>query len=485
MSLSDVEIVAVVDEIQGALAGGSIGKVVDGGPETLVLEVGRERLLLAAHPRASRLHLATGKPDGKKPPSAFAMLLRKRLGGLRLVGLDVQAFGERVVVLDFGPGRDRLVAELSGPHANLILVDEAGAIVATLRPSGSQSRPLAPGAPYAAPPPPPEGVRWRGQSRFGEGAGTQARVAAHYAAVLVAEETAALRAQLDAALRRLITRAARREAALLADLARAEAAGAYKKLGDLLLAHLYEVPGRGATSVTLADDFEDGAPLTIALEPTLDGKANAQRYYKQGKRLSGGRKRIEERLATTRAAAATAGERLAALPDLPLAELARQLAALPAEVRGQKQAPPRRKRDDDAPALPYREFRSAAGDTILVGRSAADNDRLTMSIARGSDLWLHTRDAPGAHVVIRMGKTARGVSDATLFDAATLAAHFSPLAKEAQVDVTYTFVKHIRKPRGTAPGAVYLTESKTLRVRMDPVRLERLLVAPDTLTVDA
>jgi predicted ribosome quality control (RQC) complex YloA/Tae2 family protein len=493
MSLSDVEIAHVVAELAPLLAGLPVGKVYEAWGHTLLIELGKERLILAAHPRASRLHTtgARGKLDTPgAAPSGFAMLLRKRLGGLRLHQLALPIAGERVVELGFGAGRERLVVELTGPHANVFLVDAAGALVASLRPSRSTTRPLAPGATYEPPPPAPATARWRGGDRFGPPPGTSARVAAHYEHELAREEESALREQLAGVLRKAVDRLERRETALGADLAKAGEAEIYRKYGDLLLAHAWELPGRGATSVTVSDDFEDGSPLTIVLLPTLDGKQNAARYYKQHKRLTGGKKRIHERLAATRAGLEHARARLAELHNRDLAGLRALVATLPPELRpapGETRRARARRRDEDAAeaaALPYREYRSLAGDVILVGKSASDNDTLSFRVARGNDLWMHTRDAPGAHVVVkRRGKEsgATGLAEATMLDAATLAAHNSPLASEAQVDVTYTAAKNLRKPRGAPPGLVYVSDAKTLRVRMDPERLARLLAPPGDL----
>ncbi len=493
MSLSDVEIAHVVAELAPLVAGQPVGKVYEAWGHTLLLEVGRERLIVSAQPRASRLHTTAARGRLDTPgaaPSGFAMLLRKRLGGLRVVALRVLAPGERVVELDFGTGRDRLVAELTGPHANVFLVDPEGKLVASLRPSRSTTRPLAPGVIYEVPPLAPEGARWRGGDRFGAEPGVPTRVARHYDEQLAREEETALREQLSAVLRRAVDRLERRDVALATDLARAAEAEIYRKYGDLLLAHLYELPGRGATSATVSDDFEDGSPLTITLLPTLDAKQNAARFYKQHKRLTGGKKRIHERIAATRAALELGRARLAELHTVDLPGLRAIAAALPPELRpaagdsARTRARRRVEADASAAALPYREYRSLAGDVILVGKSAADNDTLSFRVARGNDLWLHTLDAPGAHVVVRRRGSsagATGLSEATLLDAGTLAAHNSPLAGEAQVDISYTAAKNLRKPRGAAPGAVYVSDSKTLRVRMDPERLARLLAPPSEL----
>jgi predicted ribosome quality control (RQC) complex YloA/Tae2 family protein len=393
------------------------------------------------------------------------MLLRKRFGGLRLVALSTITAGERVVALDFGAQHDRLIAELTGPHANVFVVDPEGTIVASLRPASSATRPLSPGVPYAPPPAAPPTASWRGRDRFGSQDGVSARIAAHYDDQLRAAEEALLREQAGVQLRRAIDRLERREAALRGDLARVDEAASFRKLGDLILAHLHEIGGRGKSSITLPDDFEDGAPLTIPLDPALDARENAARFYKQHTRLTAGRRRVVARLTDTTNALTEARARLASLASLPIASLRELVPAARAVSRAAAARP--------APRLPYRTFTSLAGDEILAGRTAADNDTLTFRVARGSDLWLHTRDAPGSHVIVR----SRGgeVAEQTLLDAATLAAHYSPLSGEAQVDVSVTRVKNLRKPKHAAPGLVFVSDAKTLRVRMEPTRLARLL----------
>ena len=463
-SLSAAELADVARELDHELSGHGLGKVYD-ADQGLLLELGRATLLVSIHPRASRAHLAT-KPRAAAAPSGFAMLLRKRLGGLRVEKISALP-GERILVLSFGAARDRLVAELTGPHGNVFLVGGDDVIVAALRRSTSTTRTLGPGVPWTAPDAAPPTAAWKTSHRFGPEPHVLARVAAHYDTALAAAAHAELLDRAAVAIRRDVDRLSRRAAALRGDLAKADAAQIFRKLGDLLLAHLHELPSRGATSVTLADDFEDGTPITIVLDPTQDGRQNAARFYKQHKRLAAGRSRMLARLdETTRAISARESQALA-LTTMPDAELA----AIAAKAPG-RQA--RARREEPEERLPYRTFTSHGGLAIWVGRSAADNDTLTFRHARGADLWLHTRDAPGAHVIVPLRGGAQ-LTDPVLLDAATLAAHYSPLSKEAQVDISYTAVKNVRKAKGMAPGAVFTSDTKTIRVRLEPDRVRRLL----------
>ncbi len=259
------------------------------------------------------------------------------------------------------------------------------------------------------------------------------------------------------------TKLARLRAALEDDLVRVDGAEALRQKGDLLLAHLHEVP-RGAKSVQLPNDFVDGSLVDIKLDPARTARDNAERIYKEARRLGRARGAIERRVAET---------------TTRLGEIAQALAALAGTsdevlLADARRAPPPKKKGAPAPSLPYKRFLSLHDVPIYVGRGAKKNDELTWKVARGNDLWLHTRDVPGAHVVVPL-EGGRSVDPDTLVDAATLAAHHSNARDETQVDVGYALRKHLRKPRGGNPGAVLVSNEKTLRVRMEPARLERLL----------
>jgi len=126
-----------------------------------------------------------------------------------------------------------------------------------------------------------------------------------------------------------------------------------------------------------------------------------------------------------------------------------------------------------APRLPYRTYRSSGGLAIWVGRGAASNDALTFGAAAPNDVWLHARDAAGAHVVLRWSN-ADAPPARDLREAAVLAAWHSKARGSAVVPVDWTRRKHVRKPRGAAPGTVILREERTLMVRPDEA-LERAL----------
>lgn len=162
----------------------------------------------------------------------------------------------------------------------------------------------------------------------------------------------------------------------------------------------------------------------------------------------------------------------------------RALASLPARLAAGASPPPPRRPTQlggepraaaraAAPRVPYRTYRSSGGIAIWVGRGAASNDELTFGAAAPNDVWLHARDAAGAHVVLRW-TNADTPPAKDLREAASLAAWHSKSRGAAVVPVDWTRRKHVRKPRGAKPGTVILREERTIMVRPDAA-LERRL----------
>ncbi len=224
-----------------------------------------------------------------------------------------------------------------------------------------------------------------------------------------------------------------------------------KEKADLILARLSDIP-RGRAEVEI-EGF-DGRQVRLKLDPTLTPVAYAQALYRRAgklrRRLSALPKREEalrKELVRLKELEKTLTERPELAPFL-VGELS-LLGALPQQRHGK--APP--------PARP-RQLR--IGDfTVLVGRSAEENDRLVRE-AQPHDLWLHARGVPGAHVVVRT--SGREVPEGVLRQAARLAAWHSRARGERKVPVSYTEARHLRKPRGAPPGAVILKEESVIVV---------------------
>ena len=483
MSLSAGEIAAVVEELQ-PLAGAHLSDVRVHAPRALSLELrgpaGPAEVLLSAEADLTRLHAVAARPPRPETPFAFQGLLRRELSGARLRSLAAMP-GDRVVELRFE--RDglelRLVAELTGRHGNLFLVDGAGRIRASAVPNLSSRRRLVPGQAYLAPAPrpPEEGGGRRFEPVPGAPFPLSAAIEAFYRAREEERTLAEARRRLREPVRAALARGRRALERLADEAARVPEAESDRRAADLLKPALRSLH-RGDREAILTEYAAEGPrQVRVALDPSLTPRQNMERYYRHYRRIVESAARVEARAAEVRGRQGELEALLRSLEDadLPrLARLEREARALGAAPR--PKPPARRRREEPAP--PYRGFRSVSGSAILVGRGAAENDALTFRVARGNDLWLHLRGRPGAHVVLRLARD-RGPDQESLLDAAHLAAHFSDARGEPGPEVAYTRVKHVKKPRGAPPGAVTYSQERSIRLRVEPARLERLLASEE------
>jgi predicted ribosome quality control (RQC) complex YloA/Tae2 family protein len=243
------------------------------------------------------------------------------------------------------------------------------------------------------------------------------------------------------------------------DLGRAKKYSELKELGDLLIANLSRIQ-KGQTEIEV-EDFYHGGNRVIALDPRLEPSENAQRYYARYKKG----KRAVEKLAVRRRELEL---ELRYLGDLEMhleqAETLDELRTLEEEfiAEGFLRAPKRPSRPPKGTGP--RRFELEGGWTILVGHSGRENDRLVRA-AHPEDVWLHARDRPGAHVIVAGPRKGELPPEPVLLRAAELAAYYSRGRGSAKVSVTYTRVKHLRRPNGARPGLVLVPrEEGTLTV---------------------
>ena len=277
--------------------------------------------------------------------------------------------------------------------------------------------------------------------------------------------------QLGRLLLRHLKRLEKKRDAISADLERAAAAEELHQKASLILAHIAEIPADASYFEARTWD-EEPRQIRIELDPRKGPSETAQDLFKKSKRLKRGLDVAPNRLEAVETEIRELRRAQDRLEDCSVQELASKLEALGVSTTAPKER--ERKRRQAGTRLPYREFLSSDGAAVLVGRGAADNDRLTLRVARPHDLWLHARGVTGAHVVVPLGK-GKSCSSETLVDAATLAAHFSDLRGETIVDVLYTPRRFVHKRRGSPVGSVTLGSEKVIAVRLEPERLQRLL----------
>lgn len=451
------------------------------------------RLKLSADPDLPRFFLQTAREKHRKSPEGpFYRRLTAELDGARLYDLE-RLSSDRIVRFSFDqtPGGERraLVLELTGRHSNLVLLDGGERVLEMLvaPPKGRAEPRLSAGEPWRPPPgrPRPSGpglcellTPEAGERDDAQPPQPGAPLSFLVERVLGREvaETSGARARRDLLKRvdRRLGRAARLERGLIRKAEAAEGVERVREDGELLKAHFDRLK-RGLTEVELDDFFApDGGVRVVSLEPDRSPTENIELTFARYRKLLRAAANVNGELEECRARLRSLEELRAEAADEARDPTEVEARAMQRGLLSQKQEADVRRRKTPAPRKPYRVFTGSAGGEIRVGRSARDNDELTLRHSKGSDLWLHTADAPGSHVVLRLDKGAEPDPD-ELLDAAHLAAHFSPLKDARKVAVHVARRKLVHKPKGAKAGLVTLSGGKVLALRVQPERLKRLL----------
>ena len=265
---------------------------------------------------------------------------------------------------------------------------------------------------------------------------------------------------LEKALRTARDQNRKRLNAMLDALSEESRADKYENWGHLLMAAQKSIPPN-VDRVEVDDLFNENTQVAIPLDPNLTGIENAEKYYDKARRTRAARAHAEERLEGIEALAEHAGQLLEKLNQLKTASEIKKFEKAHADqlapFLGQQNA-----RSEDQ--IPFRRYDLGHGYEVWVGRNAKQNDLLTFKHARKFDLWMHARGVPGSHAVLR--RTGRTVIPPKniLEQAASITAFYSKARGSSLVPVIVVERKHVRKPKGAAPGAVLVEKEEVLLV---------------------
>ena len=254
-------------------------------------------------------------------------------------------------------------------------------------------------------------------------------------------------------------RTARKISKQQAELARCGEREQLRICGDLLQANLYRIE-RGSAFVDVENFYdEQGKTLRIKLNPAISPAANAQKYYKDYQKA----KNAEIVLAKQIKKGNVEIEYIESVLDtVDRAENERELSQIREELTEQGYLKRQKGKQRQQAKLPPLEFESSDGFRIFVGRNNRQNDKLTLKTAAKNDMWLHTKDIHGSHVIIE--SNGREISDKAILEAAQLAAYNSKARNSDKVPVDYTLARYVSKPNGSKPGMVIYVNNKTIYV---------------------
>jgi len=455
VSLNWLEINKVLEEL--SLEGAFLQNIRQISYTKLIFEMhspGRSFNLLICLERTSlRLHEISGKSPSLSRPPRFTAYMRSRIKGARVVRAE-QIGSDRIVRMDLKKGdrTDILYIRLWGGAANIILCDSDDRILDAF--SRRPSRGEIPGELYR---PESDGASPRKEFTVREIPDEASSFSSCLEEFYEQRESSDLLTSLKERIRKDLEYrenglrvSLKNQEERLKEYSRGEQ---YREYADSLMSSLHLI--QKGTKEFMTSEGEH-----IILDPTLTGVQNAQEYYKKAGKAARGRELREQETENLKSRLNKVSRDLALLDSINDVALLQSMVPAVSEQK---------KETKTTPGLTF----TSGPFTILVGRSAKENEALLGQHVRGNDYWLHTRDYPGAYVFIRLPK-GKTVPLTTLLDAGNLALFYSKAKESGAADLYYTQVKYLRKPKEGKKGLVLPTKEKNLYVKLDESRIQRL-----------
>ena len=258
-------------------------------------------------------------------------------------------------------------------------------------------------------------------------------------------------------------------AALEQDLAHAENAEEQRMLADTIMANIYQLR-KGQTQAELINIY-DGESVTVQLSPILSPTENAQAYYKRYNKYKRAQSEVALQITATEEMlqylASLDSSLLTATSKSEIEEIRQEMIAADLiKVIGKKKKSALQK------SQPL-HIRLSEDTDLYIGKNNRQNDYVTFSIGGPRDLWFHTKDIPGSHIILKTTLPEAREEDIAL--AVELAAYFSKAREGSSVPVDCVQRRYVKKPSGSKPGFVIFTNQKTYYATPDAQKLEKYL----------
>lgn len=483
---------SVIEEIAPLLENRRVGKIFQVSAHSLAFDfrphTGNYLFISVEPSQTPRIYLIERRlKDLEKQaevPSNFLQFIRKRLSHADLQKI-IKDENDRIVHFKFR-GYDEesdafqhftLVAQFTGRSANVFFLDAEEKILDSLRESQVEGRQI--GEIYRK-------IEFDAETRRNIGAenteflGLQAETGnkslsqildLHFQQIEAEREFSQLAKVTENYLSQEVKQREKLFLKLQTDLAKHGNAEDHKRHGDLLLANIGTAQRTG-NFVKVIDYFDENlAELTLEADENSSLPEIAEKFFKRYGKAKRADKELSGRIIALENEIAELKEKKIKLAEISgrkdLTELnsfveSNQISGLSKLKKTEKQAGAKKKNEPEK-VSGMRQYLSADGYEILVGRNSKDNDFLTMRVAKSLDWWFHAADYGGSHVVVR-NKTKGELPPKTLLEAAQLAAKFSQAKDTPKVAVHYTQRKFVNKPKGAKSGLVRLASFRTILI---------------------
>lgn len=434
------------------------------------------------NPKFFHICFMSGINEGKrlieipKQPPMFCMLLRKYLEGAKISKV-VQPYEERILEFYFETYNELsekiylcLAIELMGKHSNVVLYNyDTNVIIGSMHNVGaekSREREIIGGLPYTYPP--------RNLNRNFSGFSTMLKesfsvnetIDNYFAQIQEAEKIKSLKSRLLTVTKTKLRKANSALEKIQKQTKTSEKTELYRKKGDLIMANLgvNEVKNKEFSKSVDILDWETNEPLKIILDDAKTLVENANQYYKLYNKAKTALLKSDEMTENLKQDKTYIEQVLYSIEEAETIEDLLEINNEDAEMQRGKEAKSNKNKNYVSMRLCVFASKSHQGDkpfTIYVGRNNKQNDYIVSKLARPDDMWFHTHNCAGSHVLLRV-EAGQKVTDEIIFECAKLAKEYSSGKLSSKVGVIYTKAKNLKKPPGANLGYVIYKDEKEI-----------------------
>lgn len=261
----------------------------------------------------------------------------------------------------------------------------------------------------------------------------------------------------------------------------------YRLYGELITSNLYRIPDYPQAEVTLENYYDNNNLITITLDEKFSPSKNAKNFFKKYRKLQNTIAIVEKQKELSEAELSYLESIVYELEEVSTIEdidniyseicdnliFGKNANTVNNHVYNKQSKIINSKSSKQSNASNMPEKRDIDGYTVYIGKNNKQNDYLTCRLAQNSDIWFHTKDIHGSHVVLKTNSLHSSsenssvsctfnIPDSVLYKCASIAAYYSKARMSQNVPVDYTLIKYVKKPNGAKPGMVIYTNNKTI-----------------------